>query len=97
LLHSGKLFANVNICSFYTLHYGSISKGVTKGQVGAFTRASNHSGGAEILRERRMIAPTPKHPNNVTRTFFNTAHLLPEVLRSENGGAKLAFCPGCHL
>jgi len=36
----------------------------------------------------------PKSPNNVTRTFFNTVHLLPEDLRFENGGAKLASCPG---
>jgi len=36
--------------AFYTLHYGSISRGVTKGQEGAITWAPNHSGGAEILR-----------------------------------------------
>jgi len=41
-----------------------------------------------------MIAGMPKNPNNVTRTFFNTVHLLPEVLTFENGGAKLASCPG---
>ena len=55
-----------------------------KGQGGAITRVPNHSGGA-------------KNPNNVTRTFFNTVHLLPEDLRFENGGAKLASCPGRHL
>jgi len=38
-----------------------------------------------------------KNPNDVTRTFFNTVHLLPEDLRFENGGAKLASCPGRHL
>jgi len=83
--------------AFYTLHYGSISRGVMKGQGGANTRGPNHSGGADILRGRRMIAGTPKNANNVTRTFFNTVHLLPEVLRFENGGAKLASCPGRNL
>jgi len=39
----------------------------------------------------------PKNPNNVTRTFFNTVHFLPEDLRFENGGAKLASCPERHL
>ena len=39
---------------FYTLHYGSITRGVTKGQGGAITRAPNHSGGAEILWGRRQ-------------------------------------------
>jgi len=29
--------------------------------------------------------------------FFNTVHLLPEDLRFEHGGAKLASCPGHHL
>jgi len=75
--------------SFYTLHYGSISRGATKGQGGAIALAQNHSGGAEILRLRRMIAGAPKNPNDITRTSFNTVHLLPEDLRFENGGAKL--------
>jgi len=79
------------------LHYGSISRGVTKGQGGAVTWAPNHFGGAEILRGRRMIAGTPKNPNSVTRTFFNTVHLLPQDLSFENGGAKLASCTGRHL
>ena len=74
-----------------------------KGQGGAITRAPNHFGGAEILRGRQIIAGTPKNPNKVTRTFFNTVHLLPEDLRFEHRGAKLASCPGrnltslCHL
>jgi len=70
---------------------------VTKGKGGTLTRAPSHSGGAEILRGRRMIAGAPKNPINVTRTFFNTVHLLPEDVRFENGGAKLASCPGRHL
>jgi len=44
-----------------------------------------------------MIAETPKNPNNVTHTFFNTVHLLPEDLRFENGGAEIASWPGNHL
>jgi len=44
-----------------------------KGQEGAITRAPNHSGGAEIVRGRQMIAGAPQNPNNVTRTFFNFA------------------------
>ena len=54
-------------------------------------RAPNHCWGAERLRR------TPKSPNNVARTFFNTVHLLPKDLSFENGGAKLASCPGHHL
>ena len=53
--------------------------------------------GAESLWGRWNTAGAPKNPNNVTRTFFNTVHLLPEDLRFENGGAKLEFCPGRHL
>ena len=44
-----------------------------------------------------MIAGSPNNPNNVTRTFFNTVHLLPEDLRFENEGAKLVSCPERHL
>jgi len=65
-----------------------------KGQGGAVTRAPNHSGGAEILRGRRMIAGTQKNPNNVTRTFFNTAHLLPESSGSKMGVRNLFLAPG---
>jgi len=43
------------------------------------------------------IPRAPKSPNNVTRTFFNTIHLLPKDIRFEHGGAKLACCPGRHL
>ena len=75
------------------LHYGSISRGVTKGQGGAITRARNHSGGTEILKGHQMIAGAPKNPNNVTRTFFNAIHLLPEDLRFENGGCQTCFLP----
>ena len=38
-----------------------------------------------------------KSPNNVTSTFFDTVHWLPEDLRFEHGGAKLASCPGRRL
>jgi len=77
--------------AFYTLHYGSISRGVMKGQWGR-----NYLG-AESLWGRWMITGAPKNPNNFTHTFFNTVHLLPEDLRFENGGAKLASCPGRYL
>ena len=44
-----------------------------------------------------MIAGPPKNPNNATRTFINTVHLLPEDLRFENDGAELASWSGRHL
>ena len=40
-----------------------------------------------------MIAGTPKNPNNVTRTFFNVIHLLPEDLRFVNGERQTCFLP----
>jgi len=43
------------------------------------------------------IRRVPKSPNNVTSTFFNTAHLLSKNLMFEHKGAKLASCPGRHL
>ena len=46
---------------------------------------------------RRIAMGTPKSPNNVTNTFFNTVYLLPKDLRFEHGGAKLASWPGRHL
>jgi len=52
--------------------------------------------GAQLLG-RRITTGMPKSLNNVTSTFFNTAHLLPKKLRFEHGGAKLASCPGRHL
>jgi len=64
-------------------------KGVTRG--GTILRAPNQYGGLVSLRG------TPKSPNNVTSTSFNTVHLLPKDLRFEHGGAKLASCPGRHL
>jgi len=56
--------------------------------MGAIPRVPNHYGGAESLQW------APKSPNNVASTFFNTVCLLPEDLRFEHGGAKLASCPG---
>jgi len=44
-----------------------------------------------------MTAGALKRPNNVTSTFFNTAHLLPKDLRFEHGDDKLASCTGRHL
>ena len=45
---------------FHTLHYSSISRGVTKGHGVRITRAANHSGGAEILRGCQNV-PTMSH------------------------------------
>ena len=52
-----------------------------------------NEGGAKFPG-RRITAEGAK---NVTSTFFNTVHLLPKDLKFENGGAKLASCPGRHL
>jgi len=38
-----------------------------------------------------------KNPNNVTRTFCNSVHCFRKTSLFENGGAKLASCPGRHL
>jgi len=51
---------------------------------GAITQVPNHSGSAEILRGRRMIAGAPKNLNNVARTFFNTVYLASERPRAQN-------------
>ena len=40
-----------------------------------------------------MTAGAPKSPNNVTITFFSTAHLIPTDLKFDHGGTKLASCP----
>jgi len=48
--------------AFYTLHYSSVSRGVTGGK-GAITRAPNHSGGAEILQGRQIV-PTMSHAHS---------------------------------
>jgi len=77
--------------AFYTLNYGSISRGVTRGQGG------RNYPGTKSLWGHRNTAEAPKSPNNVTRTFFNAVHFLPEDPRFENGDAKLASCPGRHL
>ena len=58
--HSGKLFANVNICSFLQAHYGSISRGVMNGQGGAIAWAPNHTGAAEGLEGPQKI-PAMSH------------------------------------
>jgi len=56
-----------------------------------------NSSDAESLRGRRMSAEGAKSLKNVTSSFFNTVHLLPEHLKFEHGGTKLASCPGRHL
>jgi len=90
LSHSGKLFANVNICSFIYAAARLNQQGRNKGSRGRNFRAAN-------LWGRRMIAVTAKDPNNVTRTFFNTVHWLSKDLRFENGGVKFASWHGHHL
>jgi len=78
--------------AFYTLHYGSISMGVTREQWG------RNYAGSKSLWGRWNIAGAPRCPNNATRTtLFNIVHLLPEDLRFENGGAELASCPWRHV
>jgi len=62
-----------------------------RGKRDTIPRAPNHYGGADSLRG------TPKSPNNVTSTFFNTVYLFPKDLRFERGGSKLDSCPGRHL
>jgi len=91
LSHSGKLFANVNVCSVLDAALWFNQQGRNEG-----ARGRNYPG-AESLWGRWNTAGVPKNPNNVTGTFFNTVHLLPEDLRFENGGAKLASCRGPHL
>ena len=97
LSHSGKLFANVNICSFLHAVLWFNQQGCNEG-----ARRRNYPG-AESLWRRWITAVGPNdcglptNPNNVTRTFFNTVHSLPKDLRFEYGGAKLASCPGRHL
>jgi len=45
---------------------------------------------------RRMTAGGAKSPKNITSFFFNTVHLLPNGLKFEHEGAKLASCPWRH-
>jgi len=73
-------------------------EGVTRGARGAqFPGRRITMGAPNYCGRRRMTARSPKSPNIVTSTFFNTVHLLPKDLRFEHGGAKLASCPGRHL
>jgi len=58
---------------------------------GIITRAPNHCGGAEWLREVQESRSSVKY-------FLKyTVHLLPKDLRFEHGGAKRASCPGRHI
>jgi len=71
--------------AFYTLHYGSISRGITRGQWGR-----NYLG-AKSLWGRWNIAGAPNDCGGAKMS------LLPEDLRFENGGVKLDSCPGRPL
>jgi len=66
--------------------------------------ALNHCVGAELLQE------LPKSPNNLKYFLQNNnllskglwfdhggAKLRPWSRRVDHNGAKLVFCPGCHL
>ena len=57
----------------------------------------NEGGRGTQFPERRITLGAAKNPENITSTFFNTVHLLPEHLRFEHGDAKLASYPGHHL
>ena len=58
------------------------------------TRGRNYPR-AESLWGRRITAgEAPKSPNNVTSSFFHTAHLLPKDLRFEYGAPNLLLAPG---
>jgi len=85
------LFVNVNICSFLYAALWFNQQGRNEG-----ARGCNYPD-TESLWGHRMIVGTFWRPRNVTRTFFSAGHLLPEDLRFENGGAKLASCPERHL
>ena len=67
-----------------------VIRGVTRGKGG------HNSPDAESLCEQRITVggAAPRSPNNVTSTFYDTVHLLPNDIRFEHGGAKLASCPG---
>jgi len=64
--------------AFYTLHHGSISRGVTRGQGGAITRAPNHSGGAKksqqchtyLLQYRTFVSGRPQVRKWGRQTYF---------------------------
>jgi len=72
-------------------------RGVTRGQGGAIPREPSHYGAPFHCGGRRMAAGSPKSPNNITSTFFNTVHLLAKDLSFDHGGAKRASCPRRHL
>jgi len=64
---------------------------------GARGGKGNDSPGAESLWGRRITAEGAESPNNVTRTVFNTVHLLPKNLICEHGDDKLVSWPWRHL
>jgi len=88
LSHSGKLFANVNVCTFLHTAYGSISRGVTKGQGGAITRAPNHSEGAEILRGHQKIPTMSYVHSSIQYICFR------KTSGSKMGAPNLHLAPG---
>jgi len=84
----------VSIPKTYTHVLSTSDRSVTRGARG------RNSPSAESLWGRETTAggtESPKSPNSVTSTLFNTVHLLPKDLTFEHGGAKLASCPGRHV
>ena len=97
------LSAKFLVGTFTDMRLGVLStagRGVTgRGNGGTIPRARNHYGGAKSLwgAPNDSEGGALKNPKNVTSTFFITSHLLQKDLRFENGGVKLATCPGRHL
>ena len=93
LSHSGKLFANVNICSFLHAALWFHQQGRNEGARGRNYLGAQSLGGAEILQERRVIAGTPKNPNNVTRTSVQYI-CFRKTSGSNMGAPNLHLAPG---
>jgi len=70
------------------LHYGTIGRGVTKGQGSAITRAPHHSGGTEILWGRQKI-PTISHVSSAIQYIC-----FRKTSGSKMGSPNLLLAPG---
>ena len=84
--------------AFYTLHYGSISRGVTRGARGAQFHGRritlgrwNTAGGAEWLWGRQKVPTMSQALSSIQYICFRKKNL-----RFKHGVAKLASCPGDH-
>jgi len=63
-----------------------------KGQGGAVTRAPNHSGGAEILRGRRMITGTQKI-RTMSHVHSSIQHICFRNPQVRKWGCETCFLP----